>query len=145
MMIGFERIASEIDLMRVQQADEIDHAGEHAGRISAAAEAEQIDAIAFAIVTAQEAIGREHIAIETIAGHHLEDRRRLSPPLPPGPRHCDRADSGMIISDLPLALLGNLVELEDIRKPGADLIVGAVEAQDEVAPLGVGLCHLPPP
>ena len=125
-----------MDLLLGDQPDLVDQARQHPHGVGAAAEAEQIDRVALLVIVDDEFVGVEHIVVEPVAGGEPEDRGRVLHQLLPriGPRQ--RADAGIVEHHLArrglLGLAQGPVQLEHIGNVLADLVAGAVAADDDV-------------
>ena len=137
LFVGDQAATCEIDLLRRDQPDLVDQPGQHAHRIGAAREAEQIDAVALLPVVDQEFVGREHVVVEPVAGGEPQHEADIGADPVPRARLRQRADAGIVIHDLARVSLRRLaqaaIELQHIGDVLADLVAGAVAQHDDVA------------
>jgi len=114
----------------------VDQARQHPHGVGAAGKAEQIDRVAISVIVDDEFVGIEHVVVEPVAGGEPEDRRRVLHQLRPRIRPRQRADTGIVERHLArhglLGLAQGPVQLEHIGNVLADLVAGAVAADDDV-------------
>jgi hypothetical protein len=114
----------------------VNEARQNAHGIGAATEPEQIDVISILAGADQEFVGRKHVVIETIAGEQTENGDGVLPELPPRVRPRERADAGIVEHELMRLRLAGVpqapIQLENVGNVLADLVAGAVAADDDV-------------
>ena len=145
LLVGSEPAAGEIGLLRRDQPDLVDQPSQHAHGVGAAGKAEQIDLVALLIIVDEKQIRGEHLVIEAVAGGEAKDGSEILLQLAPRIRPRQRADAGIVKHELPrlcpVGLAHAAIQLQHVGNVLADLVAGAVAADDDVFH-GVSLCNL---
>jgi hypothetical protein len=146
LLVRSEPGAREIDLLWRDQPDLVDQPREHAHRMGAAAEAEQIDVVAVFVIVDDKFVSREHTVIETPAGGEPEDGDEILLQLAPGVGTGQRADAGIVKHGLERLGFSRFpqasIKLEHIRDVLADLVARAVATDDDILHEEASRCYL---
>lgn len=137
----------------------MDHAGEGAGGVRAAREAEDADAVAELVVLHEELVAGHDVVVEIVGEHEVDQLVRLGVQRRGDLWDCICADAGLrcrsakgvdvirqedthlVVTELaPAVALGeDAEELDDVGVVEVERVAGAVEAQDERAALVCGV------
>src|SRR6202035_3029719 len=126
-------VRDEALIARAEQAEHVQNAGDRACGEGSAAEAEEVDVVAFLVDIHQVAIGVGYVLQNACSdGETGDDGDSGSQPVGGGGRAFG-AYSGMVVPDLPFAVDDEgSIELDDVRVVVAVLVSGAVAADDDI-------------
>src|SRR6185437_13665964 len=124
----------------VEKTVAVKQAGERAGSVGSAGEAEKIDLIAFFVDLHEVAIGIQDVFFEAGAEGEAFDDGPLTIDPEAGAGIAHGADTGVIVGDLPgfVVEIETGVDLQDVGVRITELIAGAIAADDDVFAGGDG-------
>ena len=134
-------VGHEVLRAGAQEPEVMEQAGEGAGGVGAAAEPEEEDAVPGPVLLHQEGVGLGEVARDAGAeGEPGQDRRLLADPRPHGGRG-QGADAGVVADELLRGGIAveDLDEADDVGVLGAELVVRAVAADEEISGSGCGV------